>query len=119
MLSIFPDALAFQGFAPMLLRLVLGAVMFFWGYTKLRQKGNKKEVAFGAIDGVVGIFLIVGILTQVASLIAVIILGGRLWKKIEQKAFLTDGVNYYLILLVIALSLILTGPGYFAFDLPL
>lgn len=119
MLSIFPDALAFQGFAPLLLRITLAAVMLYWGYNKVKSKKSTQETVFGALELVTGICLFVGFLTQIAALITVFILGGRLWKKIEQKAFLTDGVNYYLILLVIALSLIVTGAGFFAFDLPL
>ena len=43
----------------------------------------------------------------------------KLSKKVKDRAFLTDGVNYYIILLVLAISLLFSGPGFLAFDLPL
>ncbi len=118
MLSIFPTLLAFEGFAPVLLRLTLGAVFIVWAQQK-RKSGNARNKQVAAIDLVVGVLLIVGYLTQVAALAAMIMLGIGIFPKIQKKAFLTDGVNYYLILFIIALTLLLTGPGFLAFDLPL
>jgi uncharacterized membrane protein YphA (DoxX/SURF4 family) len=113
-LSFFPSLLSYQLFAPFALRLVLGIILILWAYKKF---GNQKVYAI--VEGTVGILLIIGLYTQLAVLIVSIGLITLIIKKIKVKAFLTDGVNYYLILLVIALSLLVTGPGRFAFDLPL
>jgi uncharacterized membrane protein YphA (DoxX/SURF4 family) len=114
MFSIFPPLLSYTGFAPFLLRLTLGAVLGFWAYNT--YKTDKK---LAVLNGALGILLVLGLYTQLASLVTAILLGIRLFSKIKAKSFLTDGVNYYLILFVISICLIFTGAGYFAFDLPL
>ena len=74
---------------------------------------------YGAVEILISIFLIIGLFTQLAALLNAIILVIKLGFKARDKAFLTDGINYYILLLVMAVSLIFTGPGFFAFDLPL
>ena len=85
---------------------------------KCVRKDNK-EIVGGIIEAIIGVFLIVGFLTQLVALISVVILFIHIIAKIKKKEFLTDGVNYYLILLFISLALLLTGAGFIAFDLPL
>lgn len=125
MLSIFPPLLAFYGFSAFLLRLTLGIIFIIWSYNKYKScresRGNKSTsfMASIALEGIVGILLIVGFLTQAVALISAFIFGIELIKKIKSKAFLTDGVNYYFILFIISISLIFTGAGYIALDLPL
>lgn len=114
MFSIFPPLLYLSGFAPLFLRLTLGSVFVLWAYKRFKTDKIKSIP-----EGLIGICLILGLATQLAALIAAIILGIRLVKKIKEKAFLTDGVNYYLILFIISISLIFTGAGFIAFDLPL
>jgi uncharacterized membrane protein YphA (DoxX/SURF4 family) len=77
------------------------------------------QKAIGIIEGVAGILLVIGLWTQVAALVVFVDLVIRLVERIMKKAFLTDGVNYYLVLLVMAISLMVTGAGWIAFDLPL
>ncbi|MEK7463722.1 MAG: hypothetical protein AAB610_01210 [Patescibacteria group bacterium] len=119
MLSIFPSLLAFEGFAPLLLRLTVGAVFALWAYGKLKKRTNSQDIGLGVIEALIALGLVLGTLTQIAALVAAIVLGIRLVQKIQQKAFLTDGINYYLILFIISITLLLTGPGFLAFDLPL
>jgi uncharacterized membrane protein YphA (DoxX/SURF4 family) len=98
----------------------LGIILTYWGYKALRDSSsttNKKAV--GVVDVVVGLMCIVGLYTQIAAMIAALGLIVRIIERIKNKAFLTDGVNYYIIVLVLALSLIVTGAGLFAFDLGL
>ena len=66
---------------------------------------------------ITAILLVIGLWTQVAALINAVILIIKIAFKYHEKKLLTDGVNYYILLLVIALSIILTGAGAFAFDL--
>ncbi len=114
MFSIFPPLLSYSGFAPLLLRLTLGLVLVLWAYGKY-----KTNIKTAALEGVLSVLLIVGLYTQLAALFTAILLGVRLFGKVKAKAFLTDGVNYFLILFIISICLIFTGAGYFAFDLPL
>ncbi len=121
-LSIFPSLLSYQGFAPLIIRLILGITLFYFGYKKTISEGKSSgsnSKAYGIIEIITAIFLIVGLYTQLASLINVIILTIKIGHKITLKAFLTNGINYYLLLLAMALSLLFTGPGFLAFDLPI
>ena len=120
MLSIFPTLLMLQGFAPLLLRLTLGIIFLMWGKKSFKQNNpNMRAKQIGAIELVLGIFLIIGYLTQLAALGSVILLGILLVQKIRSKAFFTDGVNYYFILFIIAIVILISGSGFIAFDLPL
>ncbi len=123
MFSIFPPLLSYQLFAPLLLRVTLGIIFIIWSRDKFKKRitkiGLNKETSIATLEGIIGIFLIVGFLTQVVALASAIILGKRLFSKIRSKAFFTDGVNYYFILFIISICLIFTGAGFIAFDLPL
>ncbi len=118
MLSLFPTLLSWSEVSPLLIRVVLGAVFLFWAYKAFRsftnQSVNMKIVA--VIELITGALLIIGLWTQGAAIVVAIDLIIRLIERAQKKAFLTDGVNYYLILLVLAVSLIITGAGIWAID---
>lgn len=118
MLSLFPSLLTYSGFAPFLLRLILGSVFAFWGYEKVRSKDNKTRL-IAIFKFIIAIMLILGYMTQLAALLASIILGVYIAYKIINKSFLNNGINYYLVLFVISLSILISGSGFMAFDLPL
>jgi hypothetical protein len=118
MLSIFPSLLMLEGLAPFFLRLTLGIILILWAKSRFKQE-SMRDKQIGGIEFIIAVFLIVGYATQLAALAALLLLGIRLVYKIKEKAFFTNGVNYYFILFIIALSLLLTGPGFFAFDLPI
>ncbi len=120
MLSAFPTLLSWSGIAPVLMRLVLGIIFLHWTYRVWRKgstTSSDKLISF--VEGVAAILLVIGLWTQVAALVIAIDLLIRISHKISKKAFLTDGINYYLILLAIAASLLFTGAGFLAFDYPL
>ena len=120
MLSLFPSLLSYQRLAPFILRVVLGVIFIYWEYRTFRNSSstlNAKAVAI--IEMIVGIFLVIGLWTQAAALVASIDLIIRLIERIQKRAFLNEGINYYLIMLAIAISLLVTGAGFVAFDLPL
>lgn len=122
MLSIFPQLLTYQEFSPLLLRLTLGVILLYWAYRGLQKDErplSNKKIALVAFEGLLGILLIIGFLTQLAALLSTLVFFIHLLQKIKNRAFLTNGVNYYFILLVISLCLLLTGPGRLAVDLPL
>lgn len=118
MLSLFPSLLTYSGFAPFLLRLILGSVFAFWGYEKIKDKDNKTRL-ISAFKLLLAIMLIIGYMTQLAALLACIILGIYIVFKIINKSFLNNGINYYLVLFVISISILISGSGFLAFDLPL
>jgi uncharacterized membrane protein YphA (DoxX/SURF4 family) len=121
-LSLFPYLLSYQQLAPLLVRLALGVTLAHFGYRKILGKGQSagsNSIAYGWVEIVIAFFLVVGLWTQLAAILNAVILVIKLGWKARERKFLTDGVNYYLLLLVMALSLVVTGPGAFSIDYPL
>jgi putative oxidoreductase len=117
-----PSLFTYEQFGPFIIRFVLGITLVYFGYKKVVGRGDSSgsnSQTYGLTEVVVGIFLVIGLFTQFAALLNVAILIIKLGFKAKNKAFLSDGVNYYILLLAMALSLLVTGPGRFAFDLPL
>ena len=122
MLSIFPTLLAYEGLGPFFIRIVLGLTLTYFGYQKYLGKGQSSgsnTKVYGVVEIFVSIFLVIGLYTQLAALINALILAIKIGHKIKDKAFLSDGVNYYALLFTMALSIIFLGAGSFALDLPL
>lgn len=122
MLSLFPSFLTYGLVAPFIIRITLGATLAYFGYRKVVNSGQStgsNTPTYGALELVIALFLIVGFYTQLAALLNVVILLIKLGFKVKQGAFMSSGVNYYVLLLAMALSLLFSGPGFLAFDLPL
>lgn len=107
MLSVFPDLLFLSFVAPFVLRVVLGGILFTRG---VNLKGVSKPLALFHI--VSGTLFIIGLFTQVVSLLLFIIVGLHV---LNRRAF----DEKTLLILAISLSLLFTGAGIWAIDLPL
>ena len=117
MASFFPSLLSWSELAPFIIRLALGATFIFFAYRNLRKPYMSiRDKSVAIVEGLAGLLLILGLWTQLAALAIVIDLVIRLADRIKNRSFLTDGVNYYLLLLVMAISLMVTGAGLFGFD---
>lgn len=119
MLSLLPGLLAFEQLAPFLLRLTLGFIFIHWAYKVWKIKTESKQAISSILFGVLGFLLIIGLFTQLSGIVSTIYFGIKLFGKFKEKTLLTDGVNYYLILFIVSVCLIISGAGVFAFDLPL
>ncbi len=134
MLSIFPALLTYKLIAPLILRLTLGSIFVNFGWTKLgRQKAGKivffekinlKPGIFyvwliAIVEIIAGLLLIAGLFTQIAALVSGIILLIAIFLKRKQPLSFESSLCLLIVCLVIALSLMFTGPGFLAFDLPL
>ncbi len=120
MLSIFPSLYQYEMFAPLLLRVVLALVFIHWAYVGYKgQQSSSREKSLTVVEGLAGILLFIGLWTQVATLFIIIDLIIRIIGKIKDRALLTNGINYYLILIVIAISILFLGAGVLAFDMPI
>ena len=121
-LSIFPYLLSYQQWSPFIIRVVLGITLAYFGYHKMLgsgQSSGSNSKTYGIVEIIIALFLIIGLWTQLAALLNAIILVIKIGFKIKEKKFLTDGVNYYVLLLTMAISLIFTGAGFLAIDYPL
>lgn len=134
MLSIFPDLLTYGLLAPFILRIVVGVIFLDLGYLKLGKEKTAWNLFFqtihfkpsnifvailATIEIVSGAFLIAGYLTQVVALVMAIVLFAEAYVELRDGTILKRDIVFYILLLAICLSLLLTGAGAFAFDLPL
>lgn len=134
MLNTFPDLLVYSLFAPFFLRLAIGFVFIRFGAMALSQDRHslvliferiylKPGVVFVTIFGLLevlsGTLLVLGLYTQIGALIAGVISLILLVGKLRGKSFGREGVLFDFLLLSIALSLLFSGAGFLAFDLPL
>ncbi|MFA6315315.1 MAG: hypothetical protein WC648_03040 [Candidatus Paceibacterota bacterium] len=117
MTSVFPSLLSWSELSPFLIRIVLGITFLFFAYKTFRQANvtiPRKTLATAQM--LAGLLLVIGLWSQVAALFIIIYLIVLIVGKIRNRAFLTDGINYYLLLLVMAISILVTGAGLFGFD---
>jgi len=134
MLSPFPELFAFSWFAPTLIRLVLGVFFVQFGILKLRSEKSTKLTLFESagfphahiflritawVEIVGGIMLIAGFYTQVAAVTLAVIMIGAISVKKKRPELLGNDIEFYILLFVAAVSLLLSGAGAIAFDIPL
>lgn len=73
----------------------------------------------GIAQIILGIFFLFGMFTQIASLIAIYIFFSLFYIENRAEKILPHTSAFYLVMIVIAFSLLFTGAGAFAVDLPL
>lgn len=113
MLSLFPELLFLSPFAAFLIRIGLSVVFGVSAWRRVH--GTPLVKAFGVIDTLLATAFLVGFSTQLAAIIGAICTAAWLIK--------ADWNPYpkstAALALVMCLSLLVLGPGPFAFDLPL
>lgn len=134
MLNTFPELLTFSLLAPLILRATIGFIILNLGYLKLTKEKVRWEASFEAlgirqkdlvlkifalIEIIGGLALILGAYTQIAALVFVIIIFIELFIEQKEETLLVRDITFYLLMFAIALSLLFSGAGFFAFDLPL
>ena len=134
MLNPFPDLLALIFFAPLLLRLGLGVVFFDFGRHTLGKgkgahgalfealglkQGTRYATCLGWLEIGISLMFIVGLYVQVASLVALLLSLAAYYLKGKHGAHIEHRRHLFFLTAVISLSLLLSGAGAIAFDLPL
>ena len=134
MLNPFPDLLTFSLLAPFFLRVMLGIFYLRFGYLKLTKDKEAKirffedirlkpgiafVWVFGLLEALGGILLIAGLFTQIVSLVLGMVMLGAIIVKLRNKDALPNDPEFYILLFVATCSLLFSGAGAFAFDLPL
>lgn len=113
-LAIFPHLLSYPLLAYMLLRLVL-----IYGFGKILWLRRSKKYSFIAfLEVIPSALLLIGLWSQIALLgiIAFLIIE----KFVDKKESIVDqNLDFKIVLVVIAISLMFLGPGSFSIDLPL
>lgn len=114
-LSIFPDLLTFSMAGPVLLRIAV--VIFVANLAK--QRIGEKNILIAVPSIVVGLLLVLGLYTQVAAILGILVISGDYMLSKASFTFSWERKILYGVIKLILLSLLLTGPGFLAFDLPL
>lgn len=134
MLNPFPELLHLSPLAPLILRAVLGLILIDLGVLKFRGEKGGWLASFetlglrpadlflslyALLQIVGGLLLLIGLWTQVAALVFVIFTGIELYTEWQAREILKRDLVFYLLIFSIALSLLLTGAGAHAIDIPL
>ena len=117
MLNPFPDLLIYSMLAPFILRIVLGLVYLDLGILNWKKSGNMKVLGLVEIIGAAMLFF--GIYTQYAAILFILIGGISFYIEYKDASVLKRDIVFYLLVLAISISLLLTGAGAYAKDLPL
>ena len=132
--NFFPELFSFSLLAPLILRVAVGLIFLNLGSLKLGKErkdwNNSFKLLklvppgfftglFGIIETIGGLLLIVGAYTQVAALILGVISLFELMIEHEEESILKRDFVFYFLLTAICASLLLTGAGTFAIDIPL
>ena len=115
MTALFPSLLAYPGIAALVLRIVSGVTLAYFGYEKILghgQSSGSNSKIYGVVELLLAVLLIIGFYTQTAALLNIIILVIKIIIKAKEGKLLTAGVNYYILLLAMVVSLLFISPGY-------
>jgi len=134
MLNPFPELLAYSLMGPFILRVVLGVIFLDLGILKFRSEKMRWIASFQAMhlspaDILVSIYATLevvgalmlgfGLYTQIAALAFIIFTALEFYIEYKDASILKRNIVFYLLVLAISVSLLLTGAGAFAFDIPL
>ena len=133
MLSLFPQILFLGPLGITLIRVAVGLMVVYIGYSLFEESSVVAREKFfiigrcpawlaktgGVVQIVVGLFLVIGLWTQAAAILAgILALKCLIWGKRYEKIIPISRAASFL-LLAISLCLLVSGAGSFAFDLPL
>lgn len=134
MLNPFPDLLTYGLLAPFILRVVAGLIFVNLGILVFKNEKDRwlssltvlkipnPKIALkvlGAIEIAGGIMFILGFYTQLAALVLGLLTFAEAYTEYKDPLILKRNFVFYTMLLAITLSLLLSGAGAFAIDLPL
>ena len=134
MLNTFPNLLPYGLFATTIIRLVIGFVLVYIGILTLssrRQLLSQKLSLYkypfenfvpwplGIIEIITGGCLIIGLLTQISSLVAIYLFLSLLVIDLGKNKVFDQSTIFYIILILVSISLLFSGAGFLSVDLPL
>ncbi|MCK5285650.1 MAG: hypothetical protein KAJ58_00265 [Candidatus Pacebacteria bacterium] len=122
MLNTFPDLLTLSFIAPLILRIFLGIYLIKNGWKEISTYKNRNfsYIRLFKLLKVLGAFLLIlGFLTQITSLFLMLIILFDISFKIKNNKLEKKELDLYIIIFGVLLSLILSGAGFLAIDIPL
>jgi len=120
MLNPFPELLTFSLLAPFLIRVILGILFISSGYFELKKNNaNLFSYLINILKILGGLILLAGFLTQIASIVLSVIALETIIIKFRSKSYSRDSMSLYIFMFIATISLLVSGAGAFAIDLPL
>lgn len=126
MLNTFPELLTYSFFAPTLLRVVVAIALFhlaYHGWQRRTEIAEARSKSFSTISIVfnllVGCALFFGYYTQIAALLAIASFLVGAWANRRYPHIVILPTSTIKLLAVMCASILLTGAGALAMDLPL
>jgi len=134
MLNPFPSLLTYSFWAPFILRVVVGFIFVDLGILAFKKEKERWVISLatlgipkqrlivkiiGTLEIACGLMLIAGFYTQIAALILAIFTFAESYVEFKNPDILKRNLVFYVMLFVMVFSLVLTGAGALAFDLPL
>src|SRR3989344_3512038 len=114
-LSTFPALLSFGLIAPLLLRLAVGGLIILFGWERYKKPYQWSSLLYV----IIGVLLILGFYTQIVVIASILILKFDFWTNKKAGQVSREKFLLQVIANVILISLLFTGPGFLALDLPL
>jgi uncharacterized membrane protein YphA (DoxX/SURF4 family) len=115
MLNVFPELLFLAPLAALLIRAAAASAFVLAALVHWKHSHDMIIKNLSIFEFIIAIALAVGFYTQIAALLAIILIA--VWLFIEK--FRPLPISTILLLLVMNISLLLTGSGPISFDLPL
>lgn len=130
-LNVFPSLMTYSLLSPFILRVVVGIIALDLGYLKLGKENRSWKELFevihfrpakffvwllAIIEIIGGIMLILGAYTQVVAIIFSVAFFCESVIEHREEALEKRNLPFYILMLVICVSLIFTGAGAFALD---
>lgn len=134
MLNLFPGLLSYAMLGPFILRLVLGLIVIDLGFLKFKGERKRWLTTFEAmhlrpaelfvtlyalVQIAGGLLLLIGLWTQGVAIVFAILTFSELYVEWSSATLMKRDFTFYLLMFVISLSLVFTGAGAYAFDIPL
>src|SRR3989344_1946131 len=134
MLNPFPELLTYSLLAPFILRLMVGIIFINLGLLIFKGEKDRWQISvstlnipnpklavkiFGGIEIIGGVMLVLGFYTQIAALMLGILVFAQAYVEYKDPAILKRNFVFYSLILAIVISLLFSGAGTFAIDLPL
>jgi len=114
MLSLFPELLFLAPLAAFVIRIATGLTLVYMASKHITVSTTAVRT-LGVVEGIAALLLIAGAYTQAAALAGIVIVLFSLFAP----SYRTLPRSTLILLAILALSLIVTGAGPFAVDLPL
>lgn len=112
--TLLPQVFTYAFFAPTILRIVVAIVLI--GAARKSFKERRRGKMIGVVLGILSGLLFLGLLTQLATVFAIL---NIVWLNFQKKTpSLFHNRTIMVLTFAILLSLFVTGPGAMAIDLP-